>query len=767
MPKVLRGKLCAIFVFLVVFSFKVSAQVGCGSFSGAPQPSGGITSDEPGSLCLNDPIQIPATIDIKAINVADGTNPNNFAVVIDWDDGSALQTITYGGATPITYTAATHEYFIDNIPHVFLPKPCNATMGRQCAYKPRIYLRIAGVTCPAEFGNPPDFFRYNTDDQCSGNMVLSETLTGAAIYEVCAGATTNVTFTDRTIINCLPPQELTGLNSTRRWRRFTYGTFSDITEGGPTDQVLINGTNVGFPFMPTTTPDVSANNLATSAAPFGNNNTLSITIPATAQVGEEFHIRMEYWNVCNVYDDGAGAPPPNGDRPSVFRDGIIRIVGQPAAPTPQDQVVCNNIGGSLPNFVVAFTASSSRVFWFRDNNGVKGTSITNPNGNNNKTFPVSAYPGGINKSTPGVYRLWARYRSRVNSAGLFCESIDVPVTLTIRPAIPDPIFSAGTSTVCNGTNGVAYSLQIPANALTAPNPGNPAVSFSTEYFWSASVGGVTITSTNPGQNATAQNATVDFNIPDATFGVGNSINVDIQVVRRYTSNSTFPAPGSNCPSNVVTFPVTVYRNTSPGSLAGGATKCQGEDLGPITWTPGIGTIQLWEISSNGGGSWSTIPGFGTSTTVNPNTLGLLHTGAPAVPTEYLIRAQVKNGNCPTLPTGAVTFLINENADPAAAGADQGLCGILTTSLAATNATGTWSVVSGNGGNVTGLSVSNPTSIFTVNTPGIYELMWTTSNGTCTSQDNVLITFGQVAGVPAPVSNIFCGKTGTLSAAAPT
>jgi gliding motility-associated-like protein len=766
MPTVLRGKFFLVLVFLIVFSLQVSAQVGCGGFNGAPQPSGGITSDEPGSLCLNDPIQLPATINILASNVADGSNPNNFAVVIDWDDGSALQTITYGGAVPITYNAATHRYEINNIPHVFLPKPCNATMGRQCAYKPRVYLRIAGATCPAEFGNPPDFFRYNTDDQCSGNMNLSETATGAVIYEVCAGAATTVTFTDRTVINCLPPQELTGLNSKKRWRRFTYGTTTSITEGGAADQILVNGVSTAFPFTPTTTPAVSTDNLTSSAPPFANNNTLSITIPATAQVGEEFHIRMEYWNICNVYDDGVGVAPVNGDRPSVFRDGIIRVVGQPAPPTAEDEVVCNNIAGNLPDFSIDFAAGSSRVFWSRDNNGVRGTSITNPNGNNSRTFPASAFPGGgINKATPGVYRMWARYRSRVNNAGLFCESIDVPVTITVRPAIPNPIFNPGTSPVCNGTTGVDYSLQVPASALTAPNPGNPNVSFATEYFWSTSNGGVTITSTNPGQGAAAQTATVSFNIPDASFGGANSMVVNIRAQRRFTTNSTFPAPGANCASNTVSFPVTVHRNTQAGTITPGVTACEGEDLGDITWTPGVGSIVRWELSTNGGGSWTTIGSFGAATTVDPSSLNLAHTGAAAVPTEYRIRAQVQNGTCPMLATPAAIYLINENADIAAAGPDQPLCGILSTPLAATNATGTWSIISGPAG-ASFSSNSNPGATFTAMSPGIYTLQWETDNGSCTSQDQVIITFGLPADMPVPIANDFCGLTGTLNSSAP-
>src|SRR5690606_2220736 len=145
-----------------------------------------------------------------------------------------------------------------------------------------------------------------------GNMNITESVTNENVYEVCAGSEATVTFRDRTQLNCLPPQELTGLNATRRWRRFVYGVVNTITEGGAADQILVGGNPVAFPFNNTAAPMVSGNSLTTSAPPFTNNNTLAIRIPATAQVGQEFHIRMQYWNVCNQYDDGVGAPPVNG-----------------------------------------------------------------------------------------------------------------------------------------------------------------------------------------------------------------------------------------------------------------------------------------------------------------------------------------------------------------------------------------------------------------------------------------------------------------------
>lgn len=217
------------------------AQVGCAGWSG-PSPTGGAISIRNGQLCLNKPIGGPsdlAAISISAFNVQDGNNPGNFGVEIDWDDGSAPEYIQFGGAILIN-NVGPHNYVIPEITHQFLPRPCAARPGAECSYRPRVYLRIGpNQRCPAAFGTSPDFFRFNTDDQCSGDMVLSETATGAPIYEVCEGATTTVTFTDRTRTNCLPPQELTALNNVQRHRRFTYGTFNNIS-----GVVLVGGTSV-------------------------------------------------------------------------------------------------------------------------------------------------------------------------------------------------------------------------------------------------------------------------------------------------------------------------------------------------------------------------------------------------------------------------------------------------------------------------------------------------------------------------------------------
>lgn len=715
------------------------AQVGCGGFNGAPSPSGGAISLDNGQLCLNKP-GAPGQISITASNVADGSNPNNFAVEIDWDDGSPRQVVAFGGGITVLNTGP-HQYQIPVINHTFLPRPCNARPGAECSYRPRVFLRIAGVTCPAQFGTSPDFFRFNTDDQCSGNMQIVEQNSGANVFEVCEGVATTVRFQDRTVLNCLPPQELTARNHPQRWRNFTYGVVNTITGA-----VLVGGAPIGGATTLPAVPLASAQPLATSAPPFANNNTLDITIPATATAGQEFHIRMNYWNQCNPYPSD----------PSVNRVGIIRVVAQPAAPAPVNQMICH--GAGFNPFQVTFGPASDRVYWYRDNAGVPGALLTNPNGNNSKSFPANSVPGFSN-TTPGVHRVWASYRMQVNVAGLRCESDLTPVTITVRDVVPVAGPISGDNAVCNGETGIAYGVPNPANNLT---PGGP-----TEYVWDVVNSGngvvtdVTLTPT-VGSGATAQNITADFNIANGTFGGGGSVVRKIRVRRKFV-NTPF------CESTIAEFPVTVSRNTQPGTVTGGGTFCAGANLGTLTWnTPGFGNIVRWERATAAGGPWATVGSFGTSTSINSATLGAL---ALPVGTHYF-RAQIRNGECATVPSPSVLYTITANPAVANAGADDAICvpaGALTypalNGNAPGGATSSWTKVSGPGTVNFGNAALQNSSV-TVSLPGVYVLRWTLSQGLCSSEDEVEIQFGRNPAVPAPVASSFCGLSGTLTAAAP-
>ncbi len=91
---------------------------------------------------------------------------------------------------------------------------------------------------------------------------------------------------------------------------------------------------------------------------------------------------------------------------------------------------------------------------------------------------------------------------------------------------------------------------------------------------------------------------------------------------------------------------------------------------------------------------------------------------------------------------SVTSLLGSAPSGANAGPDQlNVSGYATITLAAntpSNGTGVWSILSGQGGNIT--NTSNPTSTFTGQPSTTYILQWTVSNSCGTSSDSVTISF---------------------------
>ncbi|NLH78999.1 MAG: hypothetical protein GX465_18415, partial [Acidobacteria bacterium] len=107
-----------------------------------------------------------------------------------------------------------------------------------------------------------------------------------------------------------------------------------------------------------------------------------------------------------------------------------------------------------------------------------------------------------------------------------------------------------------------------------------------------------------------------------------------------------------------------------------------------------------------------------------------------------------NNGCSTAATVTVTAPpTTANAGPDQTGAS--MCGLTTTTLAAntpSTGTGSWSIISGAGGNIA--TASSPTSTFSGVAGTSYTLRWTISNPPCTSStDDVIITFQQNPAAP--------------------
>ena len=304
----LRYKLFWIFPIIIVLSSFISESFGqgCNGADGTGIFTGSIANRDNGTICANNPVQ-PGIMEIDISNV-DDTGSIEFE--INWDDGSAPE-------RTVGIMIGANRYFA-SVTHLFPPNGGQV----KCEYRPDVRLVFNGTVCAATLGVPPRFVRWNTDDQQTGDLSLLETITNVNEYLVCAGVETNVTFTDRSDLNCVPPDLILGPNDRRRWRQFVYGTANTITGA-----VRIGGFPTAFP----SNGAVSISTEPVTNSGFPTATTEIITVPATAQVGEIFEITMNYWNTCNAYPA----------RPPVTERARIRIVAQPPAPTGINETVCN------------------------------------------------------------------------------------------------------------------------------------------------------------------------------------------------------------------------------------------------------------------------------------------------------------------------------------------------------------------------------------------------------------------------------------------
>lgn len=697
--------------FSLAFAFSFFAQWAaaqtCGGTTGGGI-TGGVTSSSTGFLCAN--VDIPATpgsgalLDLRAFQVIDG---ETVTFEIDWNDGSAIQTVnpTKTGANSWEITGVKHYFPVTGA-------------GVKCEYQPRVRLLVNGTLCNPNFGAPPSFIRWNTDNENSGVLFLREPTTGTSEYLVCRGTETTVYFEDRSTLNCVPPAlaATSSPHDRRRWRMFRYGTTNTITSA---TGVKVGGSVRVYPYDGAVVQHALASG-ATTRNPPAPIVTDAIVIPADAQVGEIFEITMRYWNDCNPYP--AATPVTSTAR--------IRIVDQPPAPPVVNNTVCYGTT-PLPAFQTTVTGTPT-INWFRDNAGVPGAAIINPAGATSKTLATSAYPpSGISSSVPGVYKVWVSYTMVSNPDGKACESPRVPITLTIVEDLTQPAAITGPAEVCNG-GSVAFSL--PA-AGTAPNGG------SISYEWSVTGGtGVTVNTT------TATTATFDVNVG----GSFTSTTRTIQVRKKYDN-------GSGCPSPYRTLVLTIYGPSQGGTVAGGGSFCQGTDPGMLTLSGHRGDVQRWEVSTNGGPFAAT--GLPLTATVSP--------GVQPVGT-YTYRAAVANGLCSEVYSSTVTITV---VPPASAGLDQAWCqaSLVSGALDGSDpapATGVWSIVSQPPASSvifnSGTNARNTT--ITVSKVGVYVLRWTVG-GACS--DDVEVDFGTDPGPQSAGANAsVCGTSYTLNGSVP-
>ncbi|MBS1586438.1 MAG: T9SS type A sorting domain-containing protein [Bacteroidetes bacterium] len=281
-------------------------------------------------------------------------------------------------------------------------------------------------------------------------------------------------------------------------------------------------------------------------------------------------------------------------------------------------VLCANAGATT--YTVAGDANVTSFHWAYSGTGVSFSNLT-ASPSNTFTFGPSATSG-----TVSVYG--------TNACG---TTATVTYSVTVNPATPVAFSISGTSPVCQGQNGVSYSVPANANVST--------------YSWSYSGTGANITGNNT-----------------------NSISINFS--NTATSGTLSLTETNACGSTTSTFAIVVNAQpTLTGPISGTATLCQ--NAGATTYTvAGDANVTTFNWSYTGTGvtfSNTTATGsnslnFGPSATSgilsvygsnacgNTSTVNYSITVNPATPVAFTI-----NGTSPVCQgTNGVTFSVPSN-----------------------------------------------------------------------------------------------------------
>lgn len=234
--------------------------------------------------------------------------------------------------------------------------------------------------------------------------------------------------------------------------------------------------------------------------------------------------------------------------------------------------------------------------------------------------------------------------------------------------------------------------------------------------------GATGTYTYAWQQSTTS-ATAGFS---AAAGVNNQQNYTPGLITQTTWFRRVVTSGG-CTNTTTGVPVNITKATATAAAGNDQNLCNVTSITLTGNTPAAGT---------GTGTWTKQSGP-AATITTPSSPSTTVTGL--TPGTYVFRWTITNSPCGSN-FDEVQVIISALPTTAAAGTDQNLCNVTSTTLAGntpTTGTGTWTKVSGPAATIT--TPSSATSTVTGLTTGTYVFRWRISNGTCTaSTDDVSI-----------------------------
>ncbi|WKN29559.1 PKD domain-containing protein [Porifericola rhodea] len=454
-------------------------------------------------------------------------------VVIDWGDGSPLEVVALVCSNPSALPS--FRKYEATVPHTY-PKD-----DGECIYEASAFLRVDGTDCDEDANT----IEVNVDVWDTDNVLGNGLETDEEYYEICAGNTTTVNFTDITTFTCLAPDHPYNVG---RWIQWEYGTNSTIT-----GDVKINGVNRSFPYSQT---PVHIDKAATSSGV----QSLNITVPETTKTGEVFELTLNNWNSCNPYEDASGNPTGNAP---VSKTVYIRIVDAPQADFSFD----NN--PACVNNSVQFTNLSSAGMQYAWDFG-DGTTSTAAN-------PTKTY------SSTGKYTV----SLTVTDGGITGNTGNCITTITKEiDILPQPVadFSfTPAAAQCENT-----SISFTNNSLNVPA--------GTNWNWeirknNASGQRVNVNGNNIGGYAsTAKDITASL----PYFGSGATAKYVVRLVAN-TPNA--------CTNTSAWQTVEVKANVgTPNFSAPVLSRCQGNGSTQYTASANYADSYLWELSPASAGS---------------------------------------------------------------------------------------------------------------------------------------------------------------------
>jgi hypothetical protein len=238
-----------------------------------------------------------------------------------------------------------------------------------------------------------------------------------------------------------------------------------------------------------------------------------------------------------------------------------------------------------------------------------------------------------------------------------------------------------------------------------------------------------------------------------------------------TGSKNFPV-GKGGNYRPLDFNYTALTGTSTVSV----NQSESALTGTLPASTNLNNSRTWDITQTGGSAFTYKVTLDATGDVVSGTVVMLKKESGTITSNAATAPNYTNTTGFTTLTGTNNFTTGSTCTVSAnAGPDQtnsATCGLTSVTLAAntpTFGTGAWSVVSGAGGSF--VSNSNPTTNFSGTAGTAYNLQWTITNGNCSSNDQVLVTFNQNptssnAG-PDQTNAATCGLTSvTLAANAP-